>query len=200
MALYAQNVGLHRKFILRVKFRPPMSFLQLRCTICFFHFSVQRDATKPLNYTHEYQIVNLELKDFSFHQFGECTGVDNGNEIAIFGNFKATLPEKIFPSTPSVDGQFENFVMKLDFNAKHVPDVCPERRGLVNLTGSTVHVFHSTGQEPLQQATGPLANMQKISVGDASQPEGIQQALIFGSIFMRDSTGWYGHLSMNEVH
>ncbi|EFQ34760.1 uncharacterized protein GLRG_09904 [Colletotrichum graminicola M1.001] len=139
-----------------------MSFLQLRCTICFFHFSVQRDATKPLNYTHEYQIVNLELKDFSFHQFGECTGVDNGNEIAIFGNFKATLPEKIFPSTPSVDGQFENFVMKLDFNAKHVPD--------------------------------------KISVGDASQPEGIQQALIFGSIFMRDSTGWYGHLSMNEVH
>ncbi|KAK1972337.1 hypothetical protein LY78DRAFT_665411 [Colletotrichum sublineola] len=145
------------------------------------HFSVQRDATKPLNATHDYQIVNLESKDFSFRQFDVRTGADNGNEIAIFGNSQTTpAPEKIF-STPFGEGQFENFAMKLDFNA------------------NTMQVFHSTGQEPLEQVTEPVANdlaglgeyhfaLQKNPVGDAPQPTGIQEALIFGGIFMEDST------------
>ncbi|KAK2044668.1 hypothetical protein LZ31DRAFT_618446 [Colletotrichum somersetense] len=146
------------------------------------HFSVQRDATKPLNETHDYQMVSLESADFSFHQFDVRTGADNGNEIAIFGNSKATPPEKLF-STPFGDADFENFAMKLDFDA------------------NTVQVFHSTGQDALKQATEPVANdpdlagfgeyhfaLQKNPVGDAPQPEGIQEALIYAGIFMEDST------------
>ncbi|GKT45437.1 uncharacterized protein ColSpa_05618 [Colletotrichum spaethianum] len=138
------------------------------------HFSVQRDTAKPLNATHDYQIVNLESKDFSFHQFDVRTGADNGNEVAVFGNSKTTpAPAKIF-STPFGEGQFENFALKMDFNA-------------------------NTGQKPLQQVTEPVANdlaglgeyhfaLQKNAVGDAPQPTGIQEALVFAGIFMEDST------------
>ncbi|KXH31520.1 hypothetical protein CNYM01_11798 [Colletotrichum nymphaeae SA-01] len=144
------------------------------------HFSIQRDATKPLNVTHDYQVFNLESKDFSFHQIDVRTGADNGNEIAVFGNSKTTPAAKIF-STPFGEGQFENFAIKMDFNA------------------NTVQVFHSTANEPLKQVTEPVANdlaglgeyhfsLQKNPVGTATQPTGIKEAIIFGGIFMEDST------------
>ncbi|KAH8845486.1 hypothetical protein MCOR27_007105 [Pyricularia oryzae] len=145
------------------------------------HFSVQRDATKPLNETHDYQLVNLESGDFSFHQFDVRTGADNKKDIAIFGNSKAATPEKIF-STPFGDKGFENFALKLDFDA------------------NTMQVFHSTGNEPLKQATEPVKNdlaglgeyhfsLVKNPVGTATQPTGIKEAIIYGGIFMEDSTG-----------
>ncbi|CCF47733.1 hypothetical protein CH063_16005 [Colletotrichum higginsianum] len=67
------------------------------------------------------------------------------------------------------------------------------------MVDSTVQVFHSTGQAPLQQVTEPVANdlaglgeyhfsLQKNAVGNAPQPAGIQEALFFGGIFMEDST------------
>ncbi|KAL0930607.1 uncharacterized protein CTRU02_214682 [Colletotrichum truncatum] len=145
------------------------------------HFSVQRDATKPLNASHDYQIMNLESKDFSFHQFDVRTGGENKNDIAIFGNAKNPAgPQKLF-STPFGEGKFENFALKMDFNA------------------NTLQVFHSTGNDPLKQATEPLQNdlaglgeyhfsLQKNPVGQAQQPTGIKEAIIFGGIFMEDST------------
>ncbi|KAJ3959650.1 hypothetical protein N0V92_003742 [Colletotrichum tropicale] len=145
------------------------------------HFSIQRDATKPLNVTHDYQVMNLESKDFSFHQFDVRTGAENGNDIAIFGNSKATAkPQKIF-STPFGEGKFENFAIKMDF------------------TANTMQVFHSTGTDPLKQVTEPVQNdmaglgeyhfsLQKNPVGTAAQPTGIKEAIIFGGIFMEDST------------
>ncbi|GKT93517.1 hypothetical protein CT0861_12327 [Colletotrichum tofieldiae] len=164
------------------------------------HFSVQRDPAKPLNATHDYQIVNLESKDFSFHQIDVRTGADNGNEIAVFGNSKTTpAPQKIF-SAPFGEGQFENFALKMDFNAKYgFLYLRPQGRDLTDSIDSTVQVFHSTGQAPLQQATEPIANdlaglgeyhfaLQKNAVGDAPQPTGIQEALFFAGIFMEDST------------
>ncbi|TLD18004.1 hypothetical protein PspLS_10477 [Pyricularia sp. CBS 133598] len=144
------------------------------------HFSVQRDANKPLNDTHDYQLVNLESGDFSFHQFDVRTGADNKKDIAIFGNSKAATPEKIF-STPFGEKDFENFALKLDFDA------------------NTMQVFHSTGNDPLKQATEPVKNdlaglgeyhfaLVKNPVGTATQPTGIKEAIIYGGIFMEDST------------
>ncbi|KAK1484737.1 uncharacterized protein CCOS01_13460 [Colletotrichum costaricense] len=139
------------------------------------HFSIQRDATKPLNVTHDYQVFNLESKDFSFHQIDVRTGADNGNEIAVFGNSKTTPAAKIF-STPFGEGQFENFAIKMDFNA------------------NTVQVFHSTANDPLKQIADLAGlgeyhfSLQKNPVGTATQPTGIKEAVIFGGIFMEDST------------
>jgi glycosyl hydrolase family 131 len=84
------------------------------------HFSVQRDPAKPLNATHDYQIMNLESKDFSFRTIDVRTGAENGNEIAVFGNSNTTpAPQKVF-SVPFGEGAFENFAIKMDFTAKYV--------------------------------------------------------------------------------
>ncbi|OLN98066.1 hypothetical protein CCHL11_06786 [Colletotrichum chlorophyti] len=145
------------------------------------HFSVQRDAAKPLNATHDYQLMNLESKDFSFHQIDVRTGAENGNDIAVFGNSKNPGGAQKLFSTPFGEGKFENFALKMDFNA------------------NTVQVFHSTGDDPLKQVTEPLPSdlaglgeyhfaLQKNPVGQAPQPAGINEAIIFGGIFMEDST------------
>ncbi|TDZ18284.1 hypothetical protein Cob_v008999 [Colletotrichum orbiculare MAFF 240422] len=126
-------------------------------------------------------VFNLESKDFSFHQIDVRTGAENGKEIAIFGNSKTTGgAPKIF-STPFGEGKFENFAIKMDF------------------TANTVQVFHSSGNDPLKQVTEPVKNdlaglgeyhfsLQKNPVGQSPQPAGIKEAVIFGGIFMEDST------------
>ncbi|KAK2778630.1 hypothetical protein CKAH01_11704 [Colletotrichum kahawae] len=140
------------------------------------HFSIQRDATKSLNVTHDYQVVNLESKDFSFHQFDVRTGAENAQDIATFGNSKATAkPEKIF-STPFGVGKFENFAIKMDFTAKYVS---------FKFTCTAV-------TEPVKNDMAGLGeyhfSLQKNPVGTAAQPTGIKEAIIFGGIFMEDST------------
>ena len=45
-----------------------------------FHFSIAADDDKPLNYTHEYQIVFIEPSDGS-HVFGVQLGTHNGRWI-----------------------------------------------------------------------------------------------------------------------
>ena len=42
---------------------------QMETNKTLFHFSIQKDETRPLNYTHEYQIVFIEPNDGS-HVFG----------------------------------------------------------------------------------------------------------------------------------
>jgi hypothetical protein len=124
------------------------------------HFSVQRDPAKPLNATHDYQIMNLESKDFAFRTIDVRTGAENGNEIAVFGNSStAPAPQKVF-SVPFGEGAFENFAIKMDFTAKYVSSP-PNKDGselLLTCDPSTIQVFHSTGQTPLQQVTEPVAN------------------------------------------
>ncbi|KLU90606.1 hypothetical protein MAPG_10458 [Magnaporthiopsis poae ATCC 64411] len=146
------------------------------------HFSVQRDAQKPLNETHDYQLVSLESKDFTKHQFDVRTGADNGKNIAVVGTSAGAggAQKKIF-QTPFGEGAFENFAIKLDFDK------------------NTMQVFHSTGDAALKQVTEPIANdlsglgeyhfaLQKNAVGTNPQPAGIKEAIIYGGIFMEDST------------
>lgn len=145
------------------------------------HFSVQKDAEKPLNVTHDYQLVSLESKDFTKHQFDVRTGADNGKNIAVVGTSGGGGAQKKIFETPFGDGAFENFAIKLDFDK------------------NTMQVFHSTGDAALKQVTEPIANdlsglgeyhfaLQKNPVGNAQQPTGIKEAIIYGGIFVEDST------------
>ncbi|KAL8383666.1 hypothetical protein RB595_010731 [Gaeumannomyces hyphopodioides] len=145
------------------------------------HFSVQRDAASPLNATHDYQLVSLESKDFSKHQFDVRTGADNGNNIAVVGTSAGGAVQKEIFKTAFGEGAFENFALKLDFDQ------------------NTMQVFHSTGDAALKQVTEPIANdlsglgeyhfaLQKNPVGTNPQPTGIKEAIIYGGIFMEDST------------
>jgi hypothetical protein len=85
------------------------------------HFSLRKDLTRPLNLSHEYQLVFLESNDFSTNQIvlktGTILGVNTANPdtLQLFGNVNANPPVVLF-STPFTQNVFHNFAVKLDFN------------------------------------------------------------------------------------
>ncbi len=89
------------------------------------HFSVQADAQRPLNVSHEYQLAFLESKDFSTNQIVLKTGTvlgqatANPNLLQLVGNVNANPPQVLF-STPFTPGVFNNFAVTLDFTQKYV--------------------------------------------------------------------------------
>lgn len=86
------------------------------------HFSIMKDANRPLNLTHEYQLVFLESNDFSTNQFvlktGTILGANTANPdtLQLFGNVNANPAQTLF-STPFTEDVFHNFAVTLDFDA-----------------------------------------------------------------------------------
>lgn len=84
------------------------------------HFSVAKDPHRPLNLSHEYQLVFLESDDFSTNQFVLKTGTilgqntTNPDTLQLFGNVNDG--ELLF-STPFKDRVMHNFALRLDFDA-----------------------------------------------------------------------------------
>ena len=85
------------------------------------HFSVMKDAGRPLNLSHEYQLVFLESNDFSTNQLvlktGTVIGGGGGGDpdtLQLFGNVNEDPPKVLF-STPFREGVFHNFAVTLDF-------------------------------------------------------------------------------------
>lgn len=157
------------------------------------HFSVAKDAQRPLNLTHEYQLVFLEDNKFSTNQIvvktGTIAGVTNTNTdtLNVFGNVNANPPKLLF-STPFAATGFHNFAMTLDFNK------------------NTTQVFFSKGNAALKAVTQAVPNdvsgqgqfhfgvlKKGLGGGDdvvrnAFQPSGINEGVVFGGIFMEDSS------------
>lgn len=85
------------------------------------HFSVMKDAARPLNLSHEYQLVFLESNDFSTNQLVLKTGTVVGggggdpDTLQLFGNVNENPPKVLF-STPFTAGTFHNFAVTLDFD------------------------------------------------------------------------------------
>lgn len=87
------------------------------------HFSLRKDAQRPLNLSHEYQLVFLEDSAFTTNQFVLKTGTILGgaanvdpDTLQLFGNVNQNPPQVLF-STPFTAGVFHNFAVTLDFNA-----------------------------------------------------------------------------------
>lgn len=83
------------------------------------HFSVKKDGVRPLNLSHEYQLVFLESNDFSTNQVVLKTGTilgqktTNPDMLQLFGNVNQG---QLLFSTPFLDDVFHNFALKLDFD------------------------------------------------------------------------------------
>ncbi|KAL1910034.1 hypothetical protein Sste5344_004223 [Sporothrix stenoceras] len=158
------------------------------------HFSVMQDAQRPLNLSHEYQLVFLESNDFSTNQLVLKTGTVLGqagnvdpNTLQLFGNVNTNPPVVLF-STPFTPGVFHNFAVTLDFNKL------------------TSQVFFSTGTTALKSVTQALANdvsgqgqfhfgvlKKPVNAGadivhTGTQEPGINEGVIFGGIFEEDSS------------
>ena len=85
------------------------------------HFSVKQDPARPLNLTHEYLNVWHEAADFSNNQIQFQTGSLIGKSDADKNQFKILdRDSKFLWSVPIDQTQWQNFALKLDFNAKYV--------------------------------------------------------------------------------
>ncbi|ORY70519.1 uncharacterized protein BCR38DRAFT_334322 [Pseudomassariella vexata] len=156
------------------------------------HFSIMKDAARPLNMSHEYQLFFLESADFSTNQVvlktGSIIGADtpNPDTLQLFGNVNSSPLQTLF-STNFTEGVFHNFAVTLDFDK------------------NTTQVFYSQDSSALEAQTEPLANdvsgqgqyhfgvLKKGIGGDvditrlAFQPAGIDEGIIYGGIFQEDS-------------
>ncbi|GKT65631.1 hypothetical protein ColTof4_03607 [Colletotrichum tofieldiae] len=157
------------------------------------HFSLQKDAQRPLNLSHEYQLVFLESADFSTNQVVLKTGTILGQNTAdpdtlqLFGNVASSPTPELF-KTKFTPGVFHNFAIKLDF------------------TANTTEVFYSQGNSALKSQGAPVANniagqgqyhfgilKKPVNGGDditksGDQPSGINEGIVYAGIFQEDSS------------
>ncbi|KAM3067264.1 hypothetical protein ACMFMG_005368 [Clarireedia jacksonii] len=160
------------------------------------HFSLQKDLSRPLNFSHEYQLVFLESADFSTNQFVLKTGTilgsngtaATGDRLLVVGNVNEGATELF--STEWTE-EWHNFGIVLDFDK------------------NTTQILHSTALSPLQPATAALPNdisgrgqyhfgllkkpTDSPSGSDITktgfQESGINEGVIYAGIFMEDSEG-----------
>ncbi|KAH6854173.1 hypothetical protein B0I37DRAFT_23614 [Chaetomium sp. MPI-CAGE-AT-0009] len=153
------------------------------------HFSLRLDPQRALNLSHEYLLVWREAADYSSNQFNFEAG-------AILG--QASLPKDTYKvlnrqnqeiwSTPILEDSWQNFAVTLDHDQ------------------NTLQVYYSAGDEPLKSVTEAVPNdnsgegqfqigMLKKPTGtddvvnSGYQESGIDEGLIYGSLFVEDSAG-----------
>ncbi|KAH9973934.1 hypothetical protein BJV74DRAFT_782633 [Russula compacta] len=105
--------------------------------ITAFHFSVQTDATRPLNYTHEYQTVWIEPSDGS-HIFDLQIGTPFNTTLSSPASHVLRIRAHdgtVLFHTPFLQATWHNFAVVIDWN---------------NLT---LKVFYSLDALPLQAVT-----------------------------------------------
>jgi hypothetical protein len=90
------------------------------------HFSLQKDNSRPLNYSHAYELVFLETADFSSHVFTLKTGtprdgttVKDVTALRIEGSTAGGVAEKTLFETAFVGG-WHNFALHIDFDKGYI--------------------------------------------------------------------------------
>lgn len=87
------------------------------------HFSVMKDAARPLNLSHEYQMVFLESADFSTNQFVLKTGTISGQpagqnpDMLVLQSNVNEDKGNLFTTSFTMD-TWHNFGLVLDFTKK----------------------------------------------------------------------------------
>lgn len=95
------------------------------------HFSIMEDPTKPLNYSHEYQLVFIETNDFASHVWTLKTGTPFGTDPASLEEGKAkTLrlgsstaggaDEVVLFEQPFISDVWYNFAIQTNWDNRHV--------------------------------------------------------------------------------
>ncbi|KAK1828951.1 hypothetical protein QBC39DRAFT_142292 [Podospora conica] len=154
------------------------------------HFSVLKDGVRPLNLSHEYQLVFLETADFSANQFVLKTGSILGQNTAdpdtlqLFGN---TNDGQLIFNTTFQNGVFHNFALQLDF-AQNTVQVFFSRANdaLQSVVDATANDLGGQGQFHFGLLKKPVNGVGDITV-NGDQPAGINEGIIYGGIFQEDS-------------
>ncbi|KAG0129225.1 hypothetical protein HOY82DRAFT_416019 [Tuber indicum] len=159
------------------------------------HFSVKEDVHRPLNYSHQYEIVFIETNDFSSHVWTLKTGTPFGSSevpakdartLRLGGSTAGGKAEEVLFSVPFDTGCWHNFAVQ------------------TNWVDNTISVWHSTGYGLLSEVVKTRANnatgkgqahigILKLPTPPATdlshegyQPSGINEGLIYGGLFVED--------------
>ncbi|KAK3393503.1 hypothetical protein B0H63DRAFT_18837 [Podospora didyma] len=153
------------------------------------HFSVKWDAQRALNLTHEYLNVWHEAGDYSANQFNFETGAILGQSSLPKDTWKVLdRKNKQIWSTPILKTDWQNFAITLNFDK------------------NTLQVYYSKGDEPLKSVTSAVSNDNsgggQYQIGILKKPTGtsdvvnagyqesrLNEGLIYGGLFIEDSTG-----------
>ncbi|KAI1788898.1 hypothetical protein LXA43DRAFT_611304 [Ganoderma leucocontextum] len=168
-----------------------------------FHFSIKKDETRPLNYTHEYQIVFIEPNDGS-HVFSIQLG-------SPFTNPTETLPVpnahsfkvldhalNVLFSTPFTSHAWHNFAVEVDWNARTLAVWYSQDsellRQVVTTTSNPTAPAGPDGQGDFHFAVLklPLVNPadSPANQGDVVHygiQEGTTEALLYSGVFVEDA-------------
>ncbi|KAK0620718.1 hypothetical protein B0T14DRAFT_457865 [Immersiella caudata] len=154
------------------------------------HFSVMKSDARPLNLSHEYQLAFLETADFSATQFTLKTGTILGVQTAdpdtlqIFGNSNDNL---LLFSAPFTPGVFHNFALTLDFDTLTTRVFYSQGNAALKSMGQVlVNDVSGRGQFHFGLLKKPVNPGADITV-EGDQPAGIDEGIIFGSIFQEDT-------------
>jgi hypothetical protein len=163
-----------------------------------FHWSLRNDPLRPLNFSHEYHPAWHETADFSTSEITFLTGkpfnsafdptVTNPKTLRLAGR-QSNSPETTFFQTPFDFDVWHNFAVTLGWNS------------------NLLTVYYSKGYAPLKRVAGPSFNNNsgggqfhtgvfKLPTGPVGidvahqgfQPAKIDEGLIFGGIFIEDSS------------
>ncbi|KAK1770022.1 hypothetical protein QBC33DRAFT_487027 [Phialemonium atrogriseum] len=151
------------------------------------HFSVKLDPQRPLNLSHEYLNVWHEAADYSANQFNFEAGAIIGQDSLAKDTWKVlNRQNNQVWSTPIEKDAWQNFAITLDFNK------------------NTLQVYYSKGSDPLKSVTSAVTNDNsgagQFQIGILKKPtgtsdvvnagyqeSGLNEGLIYGSLFVEDS-------------
>ncbi|KAK6211299.1 hypothetical protein QIS74_10563 [Colletotrichum tabaci] len=158
------------------------------------HFSIQKDAQRPLNLSHEYQMAFLESNDFSTNQVvlkaGTILGGDpnaDPDTLTLFGNVNTKPAPPVLFSTSFTEGVVHNFAVTLNFDANTAQVFYSTDNNDLEAQGD-VQVNNVTGQGQyhfglLKKPVGGQGDITK----NGFQPAGIDEAVIYSGVFQEDS-------------
>ncbi|KAF8817078.1 hypothetical protein BYT27DRAFT_7075551 [Phlegmacium glaucopus] len=155
--------------------------------VSVFHFSIKTDESRPLNYSHEYQVVFIEPNDGS-HVFDIQLGSPFTNPTGTLPalnahNFKVRdHARNVLFSTPFTYGSWHNFGVQVDWNNR------------------TLAVLYSQDATPLQPVTKVIPNLTTTlgSIGQGDFHFGILKLPLVNPLDSPNNQGDVVHFGVQE--
>ncbi|KAL0640151.1 hypothetical protein Q9L58_000709 [Maublancomyces gigas] len=117
--------------------------------ITTFHFSIKEDIHRPLNYSHQYELVFIETNDYSSHVWTLKTGsafgatklpAKDAKTLRLGSSTAGGAPEEVLFSVPFGDGSWHNFAVETNWDK------------------NTIAVYYSAGYGLLQKVVKTRTN------------------------------------------
>ncbi|PWW79783.1 Glycoside Hydrolase Family 131 protein [Tuber magnatum] len=161
------------------------------------HLSVREDIHRPLNYSHQYEIAFIETNDFSSHVWTLKTGTPFGSS-----GVTAKDAKTLRLGSSTAGGKAEEVLFSVPFGSECWHNFAVQ----TNWVDNTISVWYSSGYALLSEVVKTRANnatgkgqahigILKLPTPPATdlshegyQPSGIKEGLIYGGLFVEDSS------------